>query len=77
MDKNIAVFLFGLLLLVLFGWYFFTDSERVKRNPRWGWRLIDNEEWAITPPKKSPVGELTTRRAPVTDAEPVEAGTSS
>src|SRR5476649_2686012 len=32
MDKNVAIFLFGLLLLVLFGWYFFTDSERVKRN---------------------------------------------
>ena len=32
MDKNVAIFLFGLLLLILFGWYFFTDSERVKRN---------------------------------------------
>jgi len=32
MDPNVAIFLFGLLLLVLFGWYFFTDSERVKRN---------------------------------------------
>ncbi|MDR3406828.1 MAG: protein translocase subunit SecD [Chthoniobacter sp.] len=32
MDKNVAIFLFGLLLLVLFGWYFVTDSERVKRN---------------------------------------------
>ncbi|MEZ0255367.1 MAG: preprotein translocase subunit SecD, partial [Chthoniobacter sp.] len=32
MDKNFAIFLFGLLMLVLFGWYFFTDSERVKRN---------------------------------------------
>ncbi|MDB6152082.1 MAG: secD [Chthoniobacteraceae bacterium] len=27
----ILTFLFGLLLLVLFGWYFFTDSDRVKR----------------------------------------------
>ncbi len=27
----IWTFLFGLLLLILFGWYFFTDSERVKR----------------------------------------------
>ena len=25
-------FFFGCLLLVLFGWYFFTDSERIKRN---------------------------------------------
>jgi len=49
--------------------------ERVKRNPRWGWRLIENEEWAIKPPKRSPIGELTGRRAGV-DAEPVEAGTS-
>ena len=35
---------------------------RVRKDPRWGWRLIDNEEWAIKPPKKSPVGELTGRR---------------
>ena len=27
-----TTFLYGLLLLVLFGWYFFTDSERAKRN---------------------------------------------
>ena len=27
----ILTFLFGLLLLVLFGWYFFTDSDRAKR----------------------------------------------
>src|SRR5580700_5086368 len=32
MDNILATFLFGLLLLFLFGWYFFTDSERVKRN---------------------------------------------
>ena len=31
MDKNVPTFLYGLLLLVLFGWYFFTDSERAKR----------------------------------------------
>jgi SecD/SecF fusion protein len=31
MDPNVRIFLFGLLLLVLFGWYFFTDSERAKR----------------------------------------------
>jgi SecD/SecF fusion protein len=28
---SLAVFLYGLALLFLFGWYFFTDSERVKR----------------------------------------------
>ena len=27
-----TTFLYGLLLLILFGWYFFTDSERAKRN---------------------------------------------
>ena len=31
MDRNAAIFLFGLLLLFLFGWYFFTESERIKR----------------------------------------------
>jgi hypothetical protein len=36
--------------------------ERVQRNPRWAWRLVDKEEWAVKPPKKSPIGELTTRR---------------
>src|SRR6185312_1508839 len=38
--------------------------ERVRRNPAWAWRLIENEEWAIKAPKHSPVGELTTRRSP-------------
>jgi hypothetical protein len=38
--------------------------ERVQSNPAWGWRLIDNEEWAIAPPKKSPIGQMTTRREP-------------
>jgi hypothetical protein len=37
--------------------------ERLSRNPGWGQRLIDNEAWAVAPPKKSPVGALTTRRA--------------
>jgi len=36
--------------------------ERAKRDPRLGLRLIENEEWAIKPPKKSAVGELTGRR---------------
>ncbi len=31
MDTNVLVFSFGLLLLALFGWYFFTDSDRIKR----------------------------------------------
>jgi hypothetical protein len=37
--------------------------ERISRDPGWGQRLIDNEAWAVAPPKKSPVGALTTRRA--------------
>lgn len=38
--------------------------ERVRRNPRWGSRLIESEAWAVAPPKKSPIGELTTRHRP-------------
>jgi len=38
--------------------------ERVRHHPRWAWRLIDNEEWAVKAPRKSPIGELTTRRHP-------------
>ena len=48
--------------------------ERVKRNPRWAWRLIENEEWAVKPAKRSPVGELTGRRG--ADLEVEEALTS-
>jgi hypothetical protein len=36
--------------------------ERVKSDPKWAWRLIENEEWAIKRPKKAQVGELTGRR---------------
>ena len=38
--------------------------RRNAQDPAWGWRLIDNEEWAVKAPKHSPVGELTTRRSP-------------
>jgi SecD/SecF fusion protein len=31
MNHNVAIFLYGLGVLFLFGWYFFTDSERAKR----------------------------------------------
>jgi SecD/SecF fusion protein len=31
MNHNVAIFLIGLGILFLFGWYFFTDSERAKR----------------------------------------------
>ena len=47
----------------------FDARERVKRNPRWAWRLIDNEEWAIKAPRHSPVGELTTRHKPMPEAQ--------
>src|SRR4029077_672695 len=40
----------------------YAARERVARNPSWAWRLIDNEEWAITAARKLPIGELTTRR---------------
>jgi hypothetical protein len=49
--------------------------ERARQNPQWGRRLIENEEWAIKPPKKSPVGQLTGRHAEER-GEPQEIGTS-
>ena len=42
--------------------------ERVRKNPTWAWRLIEKEEWAVAPPRKSPVGELTTRRSSSADS---------
>ena len=65
----------GLAGIKLMSKALYAARERVKRNPSWAWRLIDNEEWAVKPPKKSPVGELTTRRSQGVEAEPVEAGT--
>jgi hypothetical protein len=44
--------------------------ERVRRNPQWAWRLIENEEWAIKPARRSPVGELTGRRGYAVVEEP-------
>jgi hypothetical protein len=44
----------------------YAARERVKRNSLWGSRLIENEEWAVAAPKRSPIGELTTRRAHAT-----------
>ena len=38
--------------------------ERARRDPQWAWRIIENEAWAIAPAKRSPIGELTTRRLP-------------
>jgi hypothetical protein len=47
----------------------YAARERVKRNPRWGWRLIENEGWAIQPPRRSPVGQLTGRRGAELEVE--------
>lgn len=45
--------------------------ERMASNPEWGWRLIENEAWAIAAPKRSPIDQLTGRRgAPVEVLEP-------
>jgi hypothetical protein len=51
----------------------YSARERVRRNPRWAWRLIENETWAIKPPKRSPIGQLTGRREspPATAGVPV------
>jgi len=46
----------------------YAARERRRQNPEWAWRLIDNEEWAVAPPKRSPVGKLTTRRTHAGDA---------
>jgi hypothetical protein len=46
---------------------------RVAVNPEWGRRLIESEAWAIKPPKRSPVGELTGRRGGQASYQLVEA----
>ena len=46
----------------------YAARERRRMNPEWAWRLIDNEEWSVAPPKRSPVGELTTRRTHAREA---------
>jgi hypothetical protein len=60
----------GLAGIKLMSKALYTARERLRKNPKWAWRLIENEQWAIKPPKRSPVGELTGRRTP----EPQEAG---
>jgi hypothetical protein len=52
----------GLANIKLMSRALYTARERRRQNPEWATRLIENEEWAIAPPKKSPIGELTTRR---------------
>jgi len=68
----------GLAGIELMSKALYAARARVRKNPRWAWRLIENEEWAIQAPRRSPVGELTTRRVPgMEEAEPIEAGTPS
>ena len=56
----------GLADIKLMSRALYAARERVRRNPDWAWRLIEKEEWAIKPPKKSPVGEFTGRRSEAT-----------
>jgi hypothetical protein len=53
----------GLAGIKLMSKALYSARDRRSKNPGWASRLIENEEWAIAPPKKSPIGELTTRRA--------------
>jgi hypothetical protein len=46
----------------------YAARDRVSKNPMWGRRLIENEEWAVAAPRKSPVGALTTRRMTAADS---------
>ncbi len=40
----------------------YAARERVARDPRWAWRLIEREAWAVPAHRSSPIGELTGRR---------------
>jgi len=50
----------------------YAARERARRTPGWGQRLIENEAWAIAPPRKSAIDHLTGRREGVAE----EVGTS-
>src|SRR5207247_10935330 len=54
----------GLAGIQLMSKALYSARERVGKNPRWAHRVIENEGWAIKPPRRSVVGELTTRRTP-------------
>ena len=41
----------------------YAARDRRRLNPEWASRLIENEEWAVAAPRRSPIGELTTRRS--------------
>jgi hypothetical protein len=50
----------------------YAARERAQRTPGWAQRLIENEAWAIAPPRKSAIDHLTGRREGVAE----EVGTS-
>src|SRR5437868_7414422 len=52
----------GLAGIKLMSRSLYAARERSRRDPAWGRRLIDKEEWAVKP-KRSPAGPLTGRRA--------------
>ena len=52
----------GLANIKLMSRALYAARGRRRQNSAWAFRLIENEEWAIAPPTKSPIGELTTRR---------------
>jgi hypothetical protein len=51
----------------------FGARERAGRNPRWAWRLIENEAWAWAP-RKSSIGDATPKRSYTDDAAIAIAG---
>jgi hypothetical protein len=52
----------GLAGIKLMSRALYEARDRARQVPGWGRRLIETEAWAIAPPKRSPVGELTGRR---------------
>ena len=59
----------GLAGIKLMSKALYSARDRARENPQWAWRLIENEEWAVAPPKSAPIRELTTRRTSVTVLE--------
>jgi hypothetical protein len=58
----------GLAGIKLMSKALYSARERVHKNPQWARRLIEKEEWAVAAPRRSPVGELTTRRSQGVDS---------
>jgi len=52
----------GLAGIKLMSRALYAARERVGQNPEWAWRLIEKEQWAIRPPRRSPVGTLNGRK---------------